>query len=249
MSSPLDGKPLAYRCLALTGTFETNQGPPGCFSTVAGNFDGQGISFGACQWNLGQGTLQTMLNQAIQTIPSVVAAAFGDEYPQLQDMLAQPRAQQLTWAQSIQSPKFVLAAPWNAHFAALGSAPEFQAVEVNSAARMYQSGLTLCKTYQVNSERAAALMFDIMVQNGGISSAVQALIMQDHQALDPSLAASDMEVARLQSVANRRAEAANPRWIEDVRTRKLMIANGAGTVHGRVFDLENQYGITLAAIA
>lgn len=33
-------------------------------------------------------------------------------------------------------------------------------------------------------------------------------------------------------VANRRAEAANPRWVDDVRVRKLCIARGEGTVHG-----------------
>jgi hypothetical protein len=48
-------------------------------------------------------------------------------------------------------------------------------------------------------------------------------------------------------VTNRRAEAANPKWVEDVRTRKLTIADGEGTVHGRVYDLQEQYGIGLAA--
>jgi hypothetical protein len=33
-------------------------------------------------------------------------------------------------------------------------------------------------------------------------------------------------------VANRRAEAANPRWVDDVRVRKLCIARGEGAVHG-----------------
>jgi len=46
-------------------------------------------------------------------------------------------------------------------------------------------------------------------------------------------------------VANRRAEAANPAWIEDVRTRKLCIANGSGVVHGIPYDLEGQFGIGL----
>ncbi len=52
---------------------------------------------------------------------------------------------------------------------------------------------------------------------------------------------------KLRIVANRRAEAANPQWIEDVRTRKLCIANGEGTVHGRFYNLEDQFGIGLQA--
>jgi hypothetical protein len=55
----------------------------------------------------------------------------------------------------------------------------------------------------------------------------------------------DAEVARLQSIANRRAEASSAQYVEDVRVRKLTIANGSGTVHGMSYDLENQFGIGL----
>ena len=56
-----------------------------------------------------------------------------------------------------------------------------------------------------------------------------------------------LKVARLRIIANRRAEAAHPRWMEDVRARTLTIANGEGTVHGRCFSLKEQYGIRLKA--
>ena len=54
---------LSVRCLALTASFETSTFPPDCFCGIAGNFDGQGLSFGALQWNLGQGTLQPMVHR------------------------------------------------------------------------------------------------------------------------------------------------------------------------------------------
>jgi peptidoglycan hydrolase-like protein with peptidoglycan-binding domain len=44
-------KPLAERCLALTGSFETGRMAPDCFSAVTGDFDGQGVSFGVLQSN------------------------------------------------------------------------------------------------------------------------------------------------------------------------------------------------------
>ena len=47
------------------------------------------------------------------------------------------------------------------------------------------------------------------------------------------------------SIAIRRADAANPKWVADVRVRKLTIADGVGTVHGAHYDLEAQYGIGL----
>ena len=54
-------KAIADRCLALTGSFETSSPPPDCFAGLAGDFDGQGMSLGVCQWNLGQGSLQPLL--------------------------------------------------------------------------------------------------------------------------------------------------------------------------------------------
>ena len=50
----------------------------------------------------------------------------------------------------------------------------------------------------------------------------------------------------LQTVANRRAATSNPAYVNDVRIRKLTIANGQGVVHGRRYDLASQYGMTLA---
>ena len=50
-------KPLDYKCLALTGSFETNSPVPECFAGLSGNFDGQGLSFGVLQWNFGHDSL------------------------------------------------------------------------------------------------------------------------------------------------------------------------------------------------
>jgi hypothetical protein len=51
-------QPLLKRCLALTGALETGKSAPECFSGLAGDFDGMGLSFGALQWNLYRKTLQ-----------------------------------------------------------------------------------------------------------------------------------------------------------------------------------------------
>lgn len=71
------------------------------------------------------------------------------------------------------------------------------------------------------------------------------MVRVDCQALPASLEDAEREKARLRIIANRRVEAANKRWIEDVRERKLCIANGGGTVHGIPYDLEGQFGIGL----
>jgi hypothetical protein len=100
----------------------------------------------------------------------------------------------------------------------------------------------------MTSQRAAALMFDIKVQSGGIKSWVKPQILGDFAQLQQAGAGTDdvpQEVARLRIIATRAAASANPQWVADVQNRKLTIANGAGTVHGSRYDLEAQYGITL----
>lgn len=230
---------LTYRCLALTGSFETSSPPPACFGKVAGDFDGQGLSFGALQWNLGQGTLQPLLLEMIAGHP----VAFGSHLAELTAILASPRVKQLEWARSLQDARLHVAEPWKSLFAGLGATKEFQAIEV---ARVENTGLTanvLCQRFGVASERAHALMFDIVTQNGSISDNVEALIRADY------LKVGGDEAGRLRAIANRRAEASKKAFVEDVRMRKLCIANGEGTVHGIHYDLEKQFSLTLKPVA
>ena len=84
-------------------------------------------------------------------------------------------------------------------------------------------------------------MFDICVQNGSISPVVKAQILADFIGLPD---AKD-QVARMRVIANRRSAAVKPQFVNDVRIRKLTIAEGAGTVHGIQYDLEEQFGLRL----
>jgi len=241
-------EPLLYRCLALTGSFETSEGVPGCFAGLSGDFDGQGISFGALQWCLGQGSLQPLLAEMLQTHEELVKDIFDDNTAVLRAMLGEDRDEQMTWARSIQDrQKSRLHEPWRGQFKTLGRHKAFQDVQVRTAQGLFEQALDMCHTYGVTSERAAALLFDIKTQNGSIKPVVKAQIENDFKRLERSAGGADDEVARLRIIANRRAEAANPRWIEDVRRRKLTIAEGGGVVHGNRYNLATQYGIRLTS--
>jgi hypothetical protein len=161
-------------------------------------------------------------------------------------MLAADRGEQLQWARSIQDPiRWTVLEPWRGLFKALGRTAEFQTIETEHARGIYERGLAMCGEYGLATERAAALMFDIGVQNGSIGAEVKARILGDFGSQGLLDNAGDTEVARMRIVANRRAEASNPRWIEDVRARKLAIALGEGVVHGKPYNLEEQFGIRL----
>lgn len=233
------------RCLALTGSFETGRLAPECFAVSTGNFDGQGMSFGALQWNFGQGTLQPLLQEMLAEHYHVATTIFGDNLDQLHQGLSGGKDAIMSFAASIQDQRKKIIAPWSQMFKALGLTPEFQAIETKGAQTYYSKAVKLCNDYGLCTLRGRALMFDICVQNGSIPDKVRELIMADFQNIPSSLSTEEIEMSRMRSVANRRAEAANPKFIEDVRTRKLCIAEGKGIVHGIAYDLAAQFGLDL----
>lgn len=240
---------LAHRCLALTGTFETGTVAPGCFSCVAGDFDGQGISYGALQWNFGQNTLQPILKRMLQNHREAMESIFHEHLSELEAALEGGKDATLSFARSIQDPaKHRVQEPWVGMFQAMGRTAECQDIQTEMAKDLHQRGQAMAQEYGLKSQRAAALMFDIVVQNGTINQTVKQQILADFDALPQDLAPDDLEVRKMQIVANRRAEAARAQFVEDVRRRKLCIANGEGTVHGIHFNLRDQFGITLDAV-
>lgn len=241
----LPAAPLDKRCLALTGSFETNRGPPACFAGLSGDFDGQGLSFGACQWNFGQGSLQPLLLRMIEAHQDRARDVFHDHLDELAVVLRGPEDHAVSFARSIQDPNHRIDEPWHGMFEALGATDEFEQIEVDAAGALLTAARNLSGEYGLFSERALALMFDIKVQNGSISPQVKSRIFADFAALPPNQSAADLEVAKMRIVAARRAEVAKAEWVSDVRTRKLCIANGTGRVHGIDYDLERDFGIGL----
>ena len=237
---------LAYRCLALTGTIETGKPIPDCFAAASGDFDGQGLSFGALQWNLGQGSLQPLFQEMADKYPSQLESICHDYFAELKAIFTSGKEDQLAWVRSAQDQRrFTLHEPWKGLLNTLGRTSEFQNIQVSAAGKLFADAKALCAEYGLWSERGVALMFDIKTQNGSISSLVKSQIMADFARLGSGLSTDEAEEARLVIVANRRAEACNPRWIEDVRKRKVAIAHGEGMVHGNNLHLEDQFGIRL----
>ncbi len=177
-------EPLAYRILALTGSFETGSPPPQCFSGVSGNFDGQGISFGALQWNFGQGSLQPLLNKMNEQHAEIMEDVFGEHLETLRTVLDSSWDEQLEWARSVQDlDRYVLDKSWGSLFKELGCQKEYRQIQVDTARGLYEAAVGLARDYGLNSERAVALMFDIKVQNGSISDFTQQQIRDDFDAL------------------------------------------------------------------
>ncbi|MBI1807061.1 MAG: hypothetical protein HYR76_08445 [Ignavibacteria bacterium] len=247
--------PLASRVLALTASFETSLGYPDCFGSVAGNFDGQGISFGALQWNLGQGSLQPLWkamrddSKRNDTLKKIM----GDLYDEFVKMLDSSKDEQVEWAKNIQLTKVVnnrtiwyLVDKWKNALNALGKSSEMIALQVKTTEVRYEIALDNCRRFELLTERGVALMFDINVQNGKVDkNGAGEKIRHDYLAIPSTLSEDEAQVRKMIIIANRRSEVVPSQWQADVRNRKLTIANGRGTVHGKQYDLEKEFAISL----
>lgn len=176
----LSDAPLLDRCLALSGQIETAKAPPGCFAAVAGNFDGQAVSFGALQWNFGTRTLQPILLDLFARFPERMSAVFGKDATLLSDLLGSKHENLMAYFINMQrtsdATRWRL---WRSRFATLGATPECIAAEKAAAEPIFRNALKLCHAYGLQSERAVALFFDICVQNGTIGKFVRASIVSE----------------------------------------------------------------------
>ncbi|HEX3233401.1 MAG TPA: hypothetical protein VHR41_04355 [Gemmatimonadales bacterium] len=248
--------PLGVRVLALTASFETGRGFPDCFGGVAGNFDHQGLSWGALQWNIGQGTLQSLWKEMRERNEAELRTILGTLYDEFSRMLDRPKEEQMRWALGIQSlvanraNTWRIADNWKSSLSAMGKSEPMIAIQVARADAFLQIALGFCRDYGLTTERGAALMFDIRVQNGSVDrGGAGEQIRRDIELINPALSPAEQEVERMRIVARRRAGVSAPAWRADVLARKLTIAEGKGRVHGRTYDVEAEFGLGLTPLA
>lgn len=231
---------LFERCLQWTAWLEGHG-----FTLAQGNFDGAGITWGLIGYTLSAGEVQKHLARAEADEPGVLLRAFGGLLPELQAMLAMPRAQQLQWADALTLPPKKagkLPPAWTAAFARLGEEPQVKFRQIEQAYQKYfVPAAASAQALGLTSELGVALAFDVHVQNGSFKPSVMAKAAQ--------WPANPPEPSRRRDLANWVAAAStNVAFIEDVRSRKLCIANGGGPVRGVTVNLAS-WGLAEVAAA
>jgi peptidoglycan hydrolase-like protein with peptidoglycan-binding domain len=230
MNSPVP--PVRDRALQLTAAFEGHD-----FTLAQGNFDGAGITWGIIGFTLQGGELGRIVLQIQDRHPALVKQAFGAKTDQLLEILRGPKARQIAFANAISlgPSKSRLAEPWRSAFRSFGELPAVQALQLERADRDYfRPAKQAARGLRLKTELGLALAFDIHVQNGGVSTAAREEIKRQ-LAQHPI----GREQERRVIVGNAVAKQSRPQFREDVRSRKLAIATGAGTVHGELFVLRN----------
>jgi hypothetical protein len=212
---------------------------------LAGDFDGMVLSWGPFQWNLGQGTLQPLLQRLVALAPMIVQQHLGTE------IIAAIKVDRIIpfARMNILTPAGHARVEWQRKFALLAQEPVTQQVFSEAMRPYLDRGQRLAEATGLHTERAYALCCDVSVQNGAVRTdhvrTFQKRLADGVYAPGlPLLRPADPpEWERLKLLAHTVADLANPRWRENVLARKLTIALGRGVVHQRAYVMHEDFGI------
>jgi hypothetical protein len=223
--------PLRDRALQVTASFEGHG-----FTLVQGNFDGAGLTWGVIGFTLLHGEIPAIVLDAQRRNPQLVRQAFGAKTDELLGVMRAPKARQLAFADSISlgASKARVAEPWKTAFRRFGELPAVQKLQLARVDVRWKAARDLAASLGLKTELGFALAFDIVVQNGSLKPAARTRIQRD-VAAHPIHKERELRTI----VANAVADHSNPAFREDVRSRKLTLATGAGQVHGRTYILRN----------
>lgn len=226
------------KCLSLTGSFETSLLPPKCFGAVAGNFDNQGISFGALQFNIGQGTLQKIIKHLYENHYDEISTIIGEDSHIFENLSSDNKELAMETALSIQEDNKVLP-KYKSMFLQLGALQCCIDKQVEMSQVFYfPKAIRLMKIFGLKSERALALFFDIVVQNGGINALCSKnIFLRKQNEVIPTMDFEQLESTMMRIVAEERSRLSI--YYRDTLSRKMCIAHGCGNVHGINYNLDD----------
>ena len=171
-----DLTPAEQKAVEITSTLET--GKRGGFYGLAGNFDGQGLSFGLVNWTIGTGSLQPLLRDFAAEQPQRWASAFGPDAARFLQLIAGKSAgaikQQHAFAIKEMNqcsmvkgkPRWAIREPWVTYFKRLSEDPEFQEIQIRYVRDLLARGDYYCRYFKLKSEQAFAFMFDAVSSHG-----------------------------------------------------------------------------------
>jgi len=225
------------KAIEITSTFET--GKRGGFFGLSGNFDGQGLSFGLVNWNIGTGSLQPLLRAFAAEQPARWNAIFGPHAATFLSVIAPSGAaavaKQLRFVIDEMNVSRVVKGrttwsikePWSTYFKRLSEDTEFQRIQVRHVRGLLDRARYFCEYFGLKSERAFAFMFDAVASHGkwwltkkfnGVEKRRELLRARIHGGIP--------EAELLLAIADVLAETSLARWRDHVRARKRWFVTG-----------------------
>jgi len=256
----LDNKSLLELCLKVSGGFESGRGAS--YTSLTGNFDGQGMSAGILQWNAGQGTLQTLVAAIGNAMGWDKAKTFFSSDIQAFSQLP-AGAPAISWCLT----NYIAAGSKNldpgaaARWVTFLSQPESIAAQVQIAsdgvlAHAQREVVAYAPGFVGLSTRPYAFFFDLVTQEGGMTVGKHTVppipdgqvpditdALAFAQANDPvchdlweAVTSEDNEATLLLHYAYARAVLANPQFQWDALSRRGTVACRTGIVHKAHID-------------
>jgi hypothetical protein len=153
--------------LEVTGGFETNGA---LWAGVSNDFDGQGISCGILQWNIGQGSLQPLVKKCGSVAVDKYMPTFGHElWTACQGTIAKGLQIVRTW-----QPNGNLKPAARNELRALFGSPEMREQQLATATKVGEDAMKLASRW-ANELRAGdptlkefCVFFDLLTQGGGL---------------------------------------------------------------------------------
>lgn len=265
----------------ISGSFEGHEG----WENISNNFDGQGLSLGLFNQNLGQGSLQplllrlrsnsknifdkfftktqltslnAMLNQwngnptnsvlskglpALDFYKNKISPlddpSMLDEIetlPSQQKVLSSKNQKSVDWAINTIYNGSKFKPEWKIAFQKLASSPEYISLQVEAAKYIHNKSVNYMNTFKFKETRAYLFFFDIVVQNGSLTSGVE----NKYRTWVKSNANAS-ELNKLKQFLEYRLALVRPQYVNDVRLRKTAVIVGTGTVHGTKRDFRKEY--------
>lgn len=216
------------RCLQVCATFE-GTGFGGVNNT---DIDGAGVTLGMAGFTTKHGEVQQLISAYVRRHPSALNIVPANMRDSLLKLIM--GATQKEWDDWFYSENGRLKIQVRDIVKQWGRDPAFQGLQLERIIEGFwkpavKSGLAL----GLQTIHGFGLMLDIQIQNGGWRPAHQQKFLAESM--------DGTEASKLRAISRVVADSSNPRWKDDVLTRKMVFATGAGKVHGSFFNLGN-YG-------
>jgi hypothetical protein len=238
--------PSEQRAVEITSLFET--GKAGGFYGLAGNFDGQGLSFGMVNWTIGTGSLQPLLRDFAKENPDRWVRVFGLDAPRFLLLISRTgneavneqhrfAIEEMNTASAGKLGKltWTVRQPWVGYFKALADDTAFQKIQVRYVRDLLARADYYCKAFHLKSEQALCFMFDAVASHGkwwtkkkfdGVEKR-RLLVDQAMAALAARFGAGAIPEAEvLLAIADVLATTSAQRWADNVRRRKRWFVTG-----------------------
>lgn len=211
------------------------------YSALTGDGDGQGISFGCMQWNIGQNTLQPLWKKFWKKDPKAFRDCFDshdDAFKQVEKILkGTTNAKALQWARSthdLVKNKTVWKDPWKRTLLNLAEVPAFQAIQRSEAGALNHPPTVvivawlrkaLPNLFRSIELRSYVALFDLFNQQGSVKQKNYKVVGELYKTSPPTSQREAMEI-----LCANRALTATRAWRADAGSRRLGILAGCPTL-------------------